>query len=449
MVAAHRLSRSGARVTLIEKSNRLGGMVETTEDDGFVIEGGADSFVAGKGSVLQLAGELGFDGEVIYSRPESQGSYVWWEGKLHPLPGGLLLMVPHRLRPLFGSSLLSWRGKARVLGDLVLPRSRSDGDESLESFVTRRLGREVLERIAEPLVAGIHAAEPETMSLRASFPRFLEMEQRHRSLILAARRSAPSSPGSPSHFASFRKGMGQLVAGLAGALEGVEVITGVTATGLDAGRAGYELTLDDGSVLRADGLVLATPAPVATTLLTRVAGDVSDALVGIDQVANVVVTLAYLTEDLPGLNGSGFVVPSAQGRRIRGVSYSSRKWEGRVPDEEFALLRVFIGSGKTSGFAGEEMIRIATSELETMVGITAPPIRSWLRRHERGLHRYTLGHTERLARAERGLAARPGLALAGAGFYGVGLNECIESGWRAADALLAEHQPTASRIGED
>jgi protoporphyrinogen/coproporphyrinogen III oxidase len=448
MVAARRLSGGGARVTLVEKTNRLGGIVETTEDDGFVIERGADSFVAGKEAVLQLAGELGLEDEVIYSRPESQGSYVWWDGELHPLPGGLLLMVPHRLGPLFGSSLLSWRGKARVLGDLVLPRSQDHGDESLESFVVRRLGREVLERIAEPLVAGIHAAEPRTMSLRASFPRFLDMEQRHRSLILAARRAAPPSSGPPSHFASFRKGMGQLISGLAAALDGVEVITGVSATRLEAGTAGYRLTLDDGSVLTADGVVLATPAPVATALLARVAGDVSEAMATIDQVASAVVSLAYFTKDLPKLNGSGFVVPSAQGRQIRGVSYSSRKWEGRVPGEEYALLRVFVGSGTSADLTAEELTRLATDELEAMVGITEPPIRSWSWIHEKGLHRYTLGHTDRLARAEMGLAALPGLALAGSGFYGVGLNECIESGWRAADTLMAEDRAASSSISE-
>jgi oxygen-dependent protoporphyrinogen oxidase len=324
------------------------------------------------------------------------------------------------------------------LADLVLPRARDAGDESLESFVDRRLGREVLERIAEPLVAGIHAAEPETMSLRASFPRFLEMEQRHRSLILAARRAAPTSPGTPSHFASFRTGMGQLVTALANALDGVEVIMGVSATDLDTGVAGYELTLDDGSVLTAEGVVLATPAPVATSLLARVAGVVADALAKIDQVSTAVVTLAYMTDKLPKLDGSGFVVPSAQGRGIRGVSYSSRKWEGRVPGDEYTLLRVFFGSGPGSGLGDDELVQLAKDELEAMVGITAPSMRSWVRIHEQGLHRYTLGHTERLARAEMGLANRPGLALAGAGFYGVGLNECIESGWRAAESLMGQ-----------
>ncbi len=447
MVAALRLSRANSRVTLIEKTERLGGIIETTEDDGFIIEEGPDSFVARKGVVLELASELGLASEVIYSRPESQGSYVWWDGKLHPLPGGLLLMVPQRLRPLFTSSLLSWRGKTRVLADFLLPRSREDGDESLESFVTRRLGREVLDRIAQPLVAGIHAAEPETMSLRASFPRFLEMEQTHRSLILAARRSAPTSSGPPSHFASFRKGMGQLVVRLAAALEGVEVRTGVGVVGMDTG-SGYRLSLDDGSGVTANRVVLATPAPVATTLLARVADNAAEALGSIDQVASAIVTLAYMTKDLPPLEGSGFVVPSAQLRQIRGVSYSSRKWEGRVPSEEYSLLRVFVGSGDRSGPDADDLIRVATDELEAMLGITARPLRSWLRIHEHGLHRYNLGHNERVARAESALAARPGLVLAGAGYHGVGLNECIESGWRAADSLMTEASRTASPIGD-
>lgn len=453
LVAAHRLDLAGARVTLVEKTRRLGGMVMTEHDDGFVIEGGPDSFVAAKGSVLELAAELGLEDEVISSRPEHRGSYVWWDGELHPLPGGLLLMVPSRLRPLFTSSLLTWKGKLRVLGDLVLPRSHRDEDESLESFVIRRLGRQVLERIAEPLIAGIHAATPDTMSLRASFPRFLEMEREHRSLILAAR-SAASRPGPPdglSHFASFTSGMGRLTSALTGSLKNAEVRTGAGVTALGAGSSGYGVRLDDGSELAAGAVVLAAPAPVVSGLLAGLAPEAASALSEIRQVGTAALTLAYRSGDLPTLTGSGFVVPSVQRRRIMGVSYLSQKWEGRVPDSDHAMIRVFVGGRHGQELAhatGDRLREVIGEELETTVGITGTPTRTWTHVWGQGLHQYTLGHIDRVAGAERALDVWPGLALAGAGFHGIGLNECIDSGERAAASVLGSlSRPVTAQSG--
>lgn len=434
MAAAHRLQRAGAEVILLEKQERLGGIVETTIDDGFVIEGGPDSFVTAKGSVLQLATDLGLEDEVIPSNPESQGSYVWWDGRLHPLPGGLLLMVPSRLGPFLGSSLLSWRGKVRALKDLALPRSGASGDESLGSFVRRRLGEEVLERIAEPLVAGIHAADPETMSLGASFPRFLDMEAEHRSLILAARRlgarSGPKEAG--THFSSFRLGMGQLVQSLESALHNVDVRTGADVAALETTGDGYAVSLSDGTAIATTAVVLAVPAPVASHLLRPLSSEAARPISETGQVTNQAVTLAFRTDQLPPLRGSGFVVPSGRGPRIRGVSYLSRKWAGRVPDDGFALLRIFFPAGTVE----DAPVETARAEISATIGVVAEPVRSWVRTHRQGLHRYTLGHLERIAQAEHALEALPGIALAGAGLYGVGLNECIASGWAAADSVL-------------
>jgi oxygen-dependent protoporphyrinogen oxidase len=433
LVSAYRLNQKGARVALVEKSARLGGLVETTLEDGYLIEGGPDSFVTAKGAVLALADELGLSGQVIPSSPDNTGSFVWWDGSLHPLPGGFLLMVPSRLSPLLTSSLLSWRGKARVLADLVIPRGGSGQDESLESFVRRRLGGEVLERIAEPLIAGIHAAQPHTMSLRASFPRFLDMEASRRSLILAAR-SAAKRPSKSSHFSTFELGVGQLTAKLAARLDTVEVRTGTSVTGIEQSEDGYTVQLDAGGVIDAAAVVLAVPAPIASRLLSEASPQASDSIGGIGQVSNTAVTLAYDADALPSLSGSGFVVPASQRRPIRGVSYMSRKWPGRVPGPDRALLRVFLRAG--AGQDPKQAVTVAIDELRTTVGIRANPIRTWVRIMPSGLHRYTLGHLDRVAKAEAALATTPGLALAGAGFHGVGLNECIESGRRGAETAL-------------
>ena len=447
LAAAHRLRTMGAKVVMVEKSSRLGGKVMTAHADGFLIESGPDSFVSGKASMMALADELGLTNRVISSRPEHRGSYVWWEGRLHPLPEGLLLMAPSRLSPILRSSLLSGKGKFRILGDLVLPRRHDDGDESLQSFVVRRLGREVLDRIAEPLIAGIHAAEPATMSLQASFPRFLDMERQHRSLILAARSAAhkPAPTNAISYFASFKDGMGEIIAALAGALKGVDIKTGVAVTCLSGNEdGGYMLMLEDGTDLAVQGVILAIPARETAQLLSEMVPDAAAAVTGIHQVATATVTLAYRIDEIPKVFGSGFVVPSVEGRRIMGVSYLSQKWEGRVPNQQFALLRAFVGgtNGQDLAVAGEErLLTVVREELAALLGITAHPVLAKTHSWGGGLHQYTLGHLERVSRAESALAAYPGLALAGAAFHGIGLNECVESGRRAAEKVIASRAP--------
>ena len=441
LAAAHRLSNLGLAVTLVEKSEQLGGKVVTERVDGFVIEGGPDSFVAAKRTVIELATELGIADRIISSRPEHPGSYVWSRGRIHRLPAGLLLMAPSRLGPLFASSLLSWRGKVRAAAELLIPRRQPDGDESLESFVVRRLGREVLDRIAEPLIAGIHAAEPASMSLEASFPRFLEMERDHRSLILAARALSKKADTSVSHFASFRRGMGELTTALIGSLHRIDQRLRVTVDRISKRSPELLLDLSDGTQLEAQGIVLATPARAAAALLGEIAPNAREAIAGIRQVSTTAVTLAYRSEEIPVLKGSGFVVPAAEGRRLMGVSYLSQKWDGRVPSEQFVLLRAFLRRDATNG---EEPTTVARDELADSVGIRAQPVLEKIHHWEGGLHQYALGHRDRVARAEDGLRKFPGIVLAGAAFYGIGLNECIASGQRAADRI-AETVRTPAR----
>jgi oxygen-dependent protoporphyrinogen oxidase len=440
LVAARDLLQAGVDVAIVEASPRLGGKVQTERVDGFVVEGGPDSFVAGKQTVLELADELGLRDQVRSTRPNGGGSQVWWDGKLHPLPEGLLLMTPSRLAPLFRSSLLSWRGKLRVLGDLFLPRGGGE-DESLESFVLRRLGHEMLERVAQPLVAGIHAAEPHTMSLRASFPRFLTMEREHRSLILAARAAMKRAPqqNGRSHFVTFTRGMGQLTEALVGVTAPADVRTGVAVRGLHPHGSGYRLVLDDGSRLEAAAVVLAVPAKTAAELLGPIVPRASRAIGGIAQVSTATVTLVYRSDEVPELTGSGFVVPAAEGRQVTGVSFLSNKWEGRVPDDRFVMLRAFVGGrhGQEAATAPTDRLQaIVRGELQAMLDLRADPVFVKVSSWEGGLHRYTIGHLDRVAEAEAALRDHPRLAIAGAAYHGIGLNECVASGRRAARRLL-------------
>lgn len=448
LAAAHRLTNAGAETVLLEASDRLGGKVQTHRIDGFVVEEGPDSFVSGKRHLMDLAAELGVADDVISSRPENAGSYVYSRGELHPLPEGLLLMAPSRLGPVLRSPLLSRRGRLRLLADLVKPRGVESGDESLASFVERRLGREVLERIAQPLVAGIHAAEPETMSLAASFPRFLEMERSHRSLILAAKQAArqPSQPAGVSYFASFAGGMGTIVSALADAIAPVDVRRRARATALAGGPGAYRLTLADGTEVAAGAVILAVPAREAAALLATIAPEAATSVGRIRQVSSAVVTLGFDAADLPQLDGYGFVVPAVEGRSVTGVTFLSQKWDGRAGPGR-AAIRVFIGGadGQVLATASEDrLVATARAGLAELAGISAVPIFTHVATWEGGFHQYTLGHLDRVAAAETELASRPGLHLAGAAFHGIGLNECVMSGRAAADAALAALASTVS-----
>lgn len=447
LVAARELSLAGARVTVIERSGRAGGKIATDQMGGTLIEHGPDSFVTYKRSVLELVEDLGMSGEIIPSRKETSGTHIWWDGRLHPLPAGLQLVAPGRLGPTMRSTLFSPSGKARILCDLVIPRRRQDGDESLGSFVTRRMGRQMLERVSEPMVAGIHAATPETMSLRAGFPRLPEMEAKHRSLILAARRAAVGNAASTlSYFATFVGGMGSLVDGLVQSLAEADIRLGVGVKRIEHRGTPFELHLSDSERIEVDGVVLAVPADSCAALLRDIAPAAAREVAAISQISTTVVNLVFREEDLPSLAGHGFLVPEAQKRQILGVSYMTRKW-GRSGEPGTALLRVFLGGSRGHDLTragSEDQIAAVRSELRELAGITAAPVRTITRTWDDGLHQYTMGHLDRVGRAESALDAHPGVVLAGAAFHGIGLNECVDSGRRAARKVLAGL--TSSRV---
>jgi oxygen-dependent protoporphyrinogen oxidase len=441
MAAAHRVAALGGAPILFEKAARLGGKITTELTDGFLIEGGPDSFVVAKGAVAALAEELGISDQVISTLPDAGTASVWSRGRMHPLPAGLMLIAPSRLGPVFRSSLLSPVARLRLLGDLVLPRNRDGGDESLASFVSRRMGREVLERIAEPLIAGIHAARPETMSVRASFPRLLDMERTHRSLIKAGRAAVRSSVGAGSSpFASFRGGLGSLTVALSDSLAGRTIKTETTVSSIGERDGGWRVSCADGSDLDVAALILATPAADTARLLSDLAPRTAAMMRAIRQVNTATVTLIFRTDRLPRLPGTGFVVPAIERRGIMGASYLSNKWEGRTPDEGSFMMRAFVGgeNGQELALADDETVTdVVTDELGELAGIEAQPEIVRIHRFPAGMHQYTIGHLDRLAAVEQNLTAYPNLAIAGAALYGIGLNECIASGRAAGERVMA------------
>ena len=466
LAAAHRLlqrrpeAASDLRVTLVEAEDRLGGKIVTEHVDGFVIEGGPDSFLATKPRGLGLCEELGL-GEPLHPqlqgvRPQRRRAFVLWRGRLYDLPEGLSGLVPTRLAPLARSSLLSPLGKARVALDYLLPARRAEGDESLGGFIRRRLGREAWERLVEPLMAGIYAANGDQLSLGATFPQLREAERRYGGLIkgvLAARRLGPSPTSSPrSPFLTPVGGLGVLVSALEAQLRDgdVTLVLGDPVTAVTSSGSGFEVRLATGGAIQADAVIVATPAYVAAGLLAELDPMLTTDLAAIPHASTAIVTLAYRGEEIPHpLEGHGYVIPRAERSPILACTWSSRKWSGRAPDG-WELIRVFIGrAGQEEVLAGddESLVALAVQEVAVRLGVTAPPSLTRVHRWPRGMPQYLLGHPQRVARIEARQSEHAGLYLAGNAFHGVGLPDCILSGERAADAAAAHLRAVSRSLG--
>ncbi len=451
--AAHRLAESkrpGLEVTLLERSDRFGGTIRTIERDGCLVELGPDSFLSTKPWLSDLAGRLGVADRIIPTASTHRGAHVVHRGRLHPLPDGFLMMAPTRLWPMVTTSLFSWTGKVRCALDLVLPRGAEAGDESLGAFVRRRFGGEVLERVVQPLIGGIYAGDPDTLSLKATIPRFLEMERRHRSVIkamvaqrrMAARGGSGASTGSGARYGelvTFDKGMETIVEVLLQHLPADTMHARTEVISLIRDGRLWRLASSDGRRFDADGVILALPARNAAELLHGVDSAMYDELSAIPHASSAVLNLVYRRSDVPHpLDCFGFVVPEAEKRKIIACTFSSVKFPNRAP-ENVVLLRAFIGGACQQDLLDvddEEMLRNVQEELNDLMGIEAAPRHIALARYPDAMPQYQVGHVRRMERIESLLERHPGLALAGNAYGGVGLPDCVHSGEQAAERVL-------------
>ena len=452
LAAAHRAGerareqRRPLELTVLEGADRVGGTIQTEQRDGFLVEGGPDSFLSEKPWALALCQRIGLEERLIRTDDRFRRTFVVWGGRLHPLPEGFQLLAPTRLAPLLASRLFSWPGKFRMACDLVLPRG-GDPDESLGAFVRRRLGREALERVAQPLVAGIYTADPDELSLSATMPRFLEMEQRERSVILALWRAARKAPAQHagtsgarwSLFVTLARGMDELVQALAARLPAgaVRLKERVTAVAREDGR--WRIATAGGVAYEADALVLAPEAHQAARMLRYVDPALTHLLEGIPHASSATVSLAYRRADVRHpLDGFGFVVPHAERRPIIACTFSSVKYAGRAPSGH-VLLRVFLGGALNEGvLQGDDatLVRTAREQIGPLLGITAEPELARVARHERAMPQYHVGHAARAAAIEQAVSRHPGLRLVGGAYRGVGIADCVRSGEEAAERLL-------------
>ena len=448
---------SSLEISLFEEKPRLGGVIETEIRDGVVLEGGPDCFLSEKPAACDLCKSVGLSNDLISTRENHRRSFIYLKKKLIPVPAGFYLMAPRRLSPLMRTPLLSWRGKWRAAMDLLIPQKvpgssetlrnlvPSGVDESIASFIRRRLGREVFERIGQPMVGGIYGGDPEKLSLQATLPQFKEMEQRYGSVIRGLKHEqneAHESASGPRYslFLSMRQGMEQMVRGLVKELTGVKIYTACPVKWIQPVEGKWELYTEDGRSFDFDAVLFAVPAYAAAKILRSLSTALADELDSITYESMATVNLLYRKSDIPeSFQGIGFVVPQIEKSHLAACTYSSLKFEGRSP-EDYALLRVFVGgalypeSFRLDDRAMEQMVK---EELEGIVGIKARPLLVSIRRFPQSMPQYHVGHLEKVASIRALASDSPGLFLTGNAFEGIGIPDCIQQAEARAQEILA------------
>ncbi len=437
----HQKQGSEFEVVVIERKERVGGNIRTERVDGFIIEGGPDCFLSEKPWAMELCKRIGLGPKLLPTNDAQRKTFVLSRGKLHELPEGVILMIPTKILPLLTSSLISLPGKIRMGLEMFVPKKKGKGDESLGQFVRRRLGREALEKIAEPLVAGVHAGDPETMSIRSSFPKFVQLEEDHGSLIrgmikrMASMKKGPRKKpaGGPkvTMFMTLSGGLFEMVSTLRERLEGFKntrIMTGVSVAGVSKKNGGYEVGIEGGTSIEADAVIIAAPAYAAGALLEGLDRRISDALATIPYVSTATVSIGYKRKDIKHpLNGFGFVVPRTEGRKIMAATWTSVKFSGRAPQDS-VLMRCFVGGSKNMELVeqnDEQMVAMVRSELKDIMGIDAEPVLTRVFRWRNSMPQYTIGHDERIEAIEEKLSNYPGLYLAGSAYHGIGIADSV------------------------
>lgn len=441
LAAAHRLIElcdNSVEITLLEASARLGGTIHTEHRDGFLLERGPDSFISEKPEGLALAKRLGLESRLIQTNERHRRSFIVRNGRLRAVPDGFQLLAPSRIWPFISTDIFSLAGKIRMAADLVLPRRNGQNDESLASFVRRRLGREALERMAQPMVGGIYTADPETLSLRATLPRFLDMERNHRSVILAMLRQGPkrgTSGARYSLFLSFDKGMQVLVDALQNLVPNVRLNTRVEA--IQKSNDGWTIRTNTGESLEVDAICLAVPAHAAAGLLANTNQRLATQLNEIKYASTATINFAYPRSAIRHpLNGFGFVVPFIENRSVIACTFSSVKFNHRAP-EDHVLLRAFAGGAlQPEIFASPDLETRIEAELRTLLNIDRKPLFAEVAKWERSMPQYEVGHLDRVEAIEEEVKTLPNLALAGNSYRGAGIPDCIRSGAAAAEQIV-------------
>jgi oxygen-dependent protoporphyrinogen oxidase len=457
LLAAARAKSCAIDVVVLEKNARHGGNIITHRQEGFTLDGGPDSWVAAKPHATDLARGLGLGAELMPTIEATRHVYVAHGDALHLLPEGLVLAVPTRVMPIVRTRLFSWPAKLRMAMEPFIPRRKSNDDESIGDFVTRRLGREVNERLASPLLGGIFAGDASQLSIRATFPQFVDIEAKHGSLVRAMRsqRKAQAAAAKGKHgasaFLSLRGGMSTLIDALARDVESAASVrrgaSVASITRLDGGnatdeRGRYAVDVEGAGPIFADHVVVAAPAHAAARALASLDDTLARELAEIRYASTATAFLALRRSDVAHpLDAVGFIVPRALSRPILAATWVSSKWESRAPGGH-VLMRAFFG-----GAWGEDVLAkdddalaaIALAELRRFMRIDGAPLFSKVFRFDRSNPQPLVGHGARLDRIRARLARHEHLAavhVIGSGYDGVGIPDCVRQATRTADDIV-------------
>jgi oxygen-dependent protoporphyrinogen oxidase len=445
LAAAFYLARQGGpglRVTVFESAPRIGGKLQVSEVAGLPVDEGAESMLVLRPEGLELARAVGLGEELVAA--DTTSAAVWSRGALHPLPTGHVMGVPGDLRSLAASGLLSLRALARIPLDHVLPETPIADDVAIGRYVEGRLGREVVDRLVEPLLGGVYAGHADELSLDATVPQLSQVARSSRSLLAGVRSvtGAASGPRGPV-FNSLPGGLGRLPAAVAAA-SGAEIRTGTTIRELRRTPGGWRLTAGstrEPETVEADGVVLAVPARPAARLLADEVPAASVQLAGIDYASVAIVTVALpRTAFRSPPAGSGFLVPPIDGRVVKAATFSSRKWGWlAAADPSTVVVRLSVGRyGEERDLQRDdaELVRVALADLAAATGVQGRPVDSRVTRWGGALPQYSVGHRDRVARLQAAVGHVPGLAVCGAAYEGVGIPACVAGARTAAGAVL-------------
>jgi len=447
--AAYHLARHGVASTLIERRPRLGGVIQTDYVDGCVIEAGPDSFLSAKPWALELIRDLGLAGDVIGSNDHLRETYVRKNGRLTPLPDGLMLMVPTRILPMVSTPLLSWPAKIRMgLECLRRPTAPLEEDRSVADFIRDHYGQEAVDYLAEPLLAGVYGGDPELLSVGSVLPLFVELERKHGSLsrgVLRARRQrAPQAQAAPL-FQTLKQGLGSLIGRLAEAAGPHVTVLQDEVGALRRERGVFELRLE-GGILQADDVILACQADEAGRLVQELDSELAASLSSVPYNSSVTVSLGYRRDAFDGrMYGFGFLIPRRERKRLVACTYVGTKFPYRTP-ENTVLLRCFLGGAEETALRDPDEILVAEvrAELAELIGVTVAPVFSRVSRWPRSMAQYTVGHKRRIEIIEARRSTVPGLELAGNAYTGIGVPDCVRMGKQAAQNILARRERSPS-----
>jgi len=442
LAAAHRLLDRGARVTVLEAAGRVGGKLLPGEIAGVRVDLGAESILARRPEAVTLAREVGLAGRLM--PPGTASASIWTRDALRPMPKGHVMGVPGTAAALSG--LLSAEGLARVERDADLPPTEIGDDVAVGEYVADRLGREVVDRLVEPLLGGVYAGDAYRLSMRSAVPQLFAAARAHTSLTAAVREIQDRTTAAPRQggpvFTGIVGGVGQLPLAVAESVRarGGEIATGTPATALRRTADGWEVIAGE-RVLTADAVVVALPAGPAAALLRAEAPAAAAELSGVEYASMALITLAYRRRDAELPEGSGFLVPPVDGRAIKAATFASRKW-GWIAEEDpdLLVLRTSVGRYGESDILGRDdagLVALSRRDLHAATGLAAEPVATRVTRWDDGLPQYPVGHHARVARIRAHLAALPGLAVCGAAYDGVGIPACVASAHTAVDALGA------------